>query len=68
MAHSGLGIQCCHFYSSGCCCGKGSIPGPGTSTCCRHDSSKKRLKKILGSLAIFKKGVFLVSWWKMTRE
>ena len=33
---SGLRIQRCPCCSSGCCCGVGSIPSPGTSSCCGH--------------------------------
>ena len=32
--YNGLRIRCCH------CCGIGLIPGPGTSTCCRHSPKK----------------------------
>ena len=32
---SGLRIQRCHRHGSGCCCGAGSIPALGTSTCHR---------------------------------
>jgi len=35
----------CHCSGSGCCCGVGSIPHPGTSTCCR--GSQKQTKKDL---------------------
>ena len=31
--------QCYHCSGSGCCCGTGSVPGPGTSTC--HEHSQK---------------------------
>ena len=33
---SGLRIWCCHCSGLGCCCGAGSISGPGTSICHRH--------------------------------
>ena len=35
---SWLRIWCCHSSGSGCCCGMGSIHGPGTSAC--HDCGK----------------------------
>ena len=31
---------------SGYCCSAGSIPGPGTSTCCRHGQNKKQNKTL----------------------
>ena len=34
--HSGLSTWHCHCRRSGCCCGTGSVPGPGTSTCCGY--------------------------------
>ena len=34
---SRLRIQCCHCSSLGHCCGTGSIPGPGISTCHGHN-------------------------------
>ena len=37
-----LRIQHCHCSGSACCCGIGSIPGPGTSTCCRHGHTQKK--------------------------
>ena len=40
---SGLTIQCCQCSGSGCCCGMGSIPGVGTSTCHRCRKKKKFL-------------------------
>ena len=40
---SRLGIQCCHYYGLGHCCGAGLIPDPGTSACCGH--SKKQTNK-----------------------
>ena len=35
----------CHFSGLGCCCGPGSVPGPGTSTCwgCCQKKKKKEL-------------------------
>ena len=33
---SGLRIQHCHCSSWGCCCGTGSVSGPGTCMCHRH--------------------------------
>ena len=36
---SRLTIQCCH------CCGSGSIPGLGTSMCCRRKNKPKRQNK-----------------------
>lgn len=36
---SGLGIHNCH------CWGVGSIPGPGTSACCRCDQTNQKKKK-----------------------
>ena len=41
---SRLRIQCCHCSSSGCCCGRGSTLGPGTSTC--HGRGPKDALKI----------------------
>ena len=38
---SGLRIQHCHWSSLGRCCGAGSIPAPGTSTCHGHGQKKK---------------------------
>ena len=38
-----LRIQCCHCCGSGHYCGTGSIPGPGTSTCCGRSHRKKKL-------------------------
>ena len=43
--HSGLTIQCCHCNSSGCCCGMGLIPGPGTSICCKCGQRKEGRNK-----------------------
>ena len=37
----GLRIQCGHYSSLGHCCGIGSIPGLGTSTCCTHVERKE---------------------------
>ena len=31
-----LRTQCCHCYGSGYCSGLNSIPGPGTSACCKR--------------------------------
>ena len=31
------------FLGSGCCCGMGSIPGPGTSTCCRYGQKVNKI-------------------------
>ena len=42
MWHSGLRIWHCHCNGSGGCCGVGSIPGPGTSTCLKHSQKKKK--------------------------
>ena len=39
---SRLKVQHCHGCSTGCCCVTGSIPGPGTSTCC---GGSQKLKK-----------------------
>ena len=36
MGRSRLRIWCRHRSSSGCCCGAGSIPGPGMSVCLRQ--------------------------------
>jgi len=33
---------CCPCGGSGCCYGMGSIPGPGTSTCCGCGQRKKK--------------------------
>ena len=41
---SWLRIHHCHCSSLGHGCGMGSIPGPGTSTCCK-DGQKKKKKK-----------------------
>ena len=41
MWHSGLRIWRCHCIGLDRCCGTGLIPGPGTSTCCRHHQKKK---------------------------
>ena len=41
LRHQGLlRTQCCPSSSWGHCCGTGSIPGPGTSTCCGHGQNK----------------------------
>ena len=37
--------RCCHCTSSGQCCGSGSIPGLGISTCCRPGQIKQKLKQ-----------------------
>ena len=37
----GLRIQCCPCSGSGCCYGKGLIPGLGTSTCHGHGQKNK---------------------------
>ena len=37
---AGLRIWHCHCSSSGHCCGVGSIPGLGTSTCCGHSQKQ----------------------------
>ena len=42
---SGLKMQHCHCCGSGQFCGAGSIPGPGTSACCRCGQKKKKKKK-----------------------
>jgi len=34
-------VKDCHHSPSGCCCGVGLIPGPGTSTCCGCGQTKK---------------------------
>ena len=39
---SGLRIWHCHCSSRGHCCGSGSIPGPGTSTCHGHGQKNKK--------------------------
>ena len=40
---SGLRIQHCHCSGLGhCCCGAGSFPGLGTSTCRRHSQKTKK--------------------------
>ena len=39
---SRLRSQHSHCSSSGHCFGAGLIPGPGTSTCCRHGQKKKK--------------------------
>ena len=44
LGHSRLRIWCCHCRGSGCCCGMGSIPGPGTSTC--HGQGQKKNRKV----------------------
>ena len=41
---SRLRSQHSHCSSSGHCFGAGSIPGPGTSTCCRHGQKNKQTK------------------------
>ena len=35
-----------HHSGLGCCCGEGSIPDPGTSTCHGHSQNKKIFEKI----------------------
>ena len=40
-----LRIQHCHCCGLGHCCGMGSIPRPGTSTCCGHGKKKKRRRR-----------------------
>ena len=49
---SGLGIRCCHRMGSGRCCGKCSIPGPGTSACCGYSQKEKKKKGTLESKGI----------------
>ena len=39
---SKLRIQCYHCCGSDYSCGVGSIPGPGTSTCCGYSQKKKK--------------------------
>ena len=41
---SRLRTQCCYCCGSGCCCGVGLIPGPGTSLCCRCIQKKTKQK------------------------
>ena len=43
-------IWCFHCSSLGCCCGMGSVPGPGTSTCHGHYPQKKKRKGKLRSI------------------
>ena len=45
MWHSELRILHCHCKGLGRCCGVGSIPGPGTSTCYRHSQKKNKTKQ-----------------------
>ena len=40
---SELRIQCCHFSSSGPCCGTGSVTGPETSTCHKRGQKNKEI-------------------------
>ena len=47
-----LRIQCCHCSNSGCCCGAGSIPGPGTSICHGCGQEKKNTVKNLEMFAM----------------
>ena len=67
---SSLRIWWCHCYGSGHYCGPGSIPGPGTSTCCKHGQInkciifKKIYKKIeLPCLLGYFGGFFLLLFW-----
>ena len=39
---SGLKICCCH------CCGSASIPGAGTSACCRYSQKSKAIRRDVG--------------------
>ena len=48
---SRLRIQCCQSSGLGCCCGAGSIPGLGTSTCPGCGQKKKKKKKKKGKAA-----------------
>ena len=41
--HSVLRIWCCHCSGSSCCCGNGSVPGPGTSTCCGRGQQTNKM-------------------------
>ena len=41
---SRLRIWHCHCYGSGYCCGIGSVPGLGTSACCRYGQKRKKKK------------------------
>ena len=43
-----LRIQLCHSCRAGCKCNKGSVPGRGTSTCCRCSQKKKKERLNLG--------------------
>lgn len=40
-----LKIQCCHRSGLGHCCGTGSIPVAGTSTCCECSQKKKQARR-----------------------
>ena len=44
LQHGRLRIWYCHCRGSGCCCGAGSVPGPGTSIChgCSLSPSKEK--------------------------
>ena len=46
-------LRAWHYYCSGLgfCCGVGSVPGPGTFTCCRHRRKKKKKVWIMGKPA-----------------
>lgn len=47
-----LRILCCHCYGPGCCCGTGSIPGLGTSSCQGTAKKEKKKKLDLASLPL----------------
>ena len=61
-----LSIQHCHYSSSGCCCGMGSIPGPGISTCCRQKKKKKKKKSGEEDKSIYNKETKLFSFKRQT--
>ena len=47
--HSRLRTWHCHCSSLGCCCGTGSSPGPGTSSCHGWDQKLKALNCLLSN-------------------
>ena len=49
--HSGLKIRCCRCSGSSHCCGRGSIPVPGTSTYCGCSPAHQSLPFLFGDFS-----------------
>ena len=47
LEYSQLRLQCCQHSGLGHCCPAGSVPGPGTSTCCEFSQKKKEKERFL---------------------